>query len=294
MKTILNCTFCLILISVQLPAAVAQRDAPVFRVEARLVEVYATVFDHRGHFVDGLPVDAFHVSENGQPQEIRHFESDSQAIHCAILLDTTGSMGSALPHLKNSVVNFIDELGPEDSVAIYTFAQQLVIQQDFTKDKAAAKRAALGLRAGGRTALYDALSEAAQAMNGQPGKKVMVVFTDGDDNASVLTAQQAVNRARTNGVPLFTIAEGEALQSSQFKKILGQLSASTGGSTFEVKDAKGMESVFQQISGELRHMYLLSYKPPSEPADGKWRKIDVTVDRVEGDRIRAKEGYFPN
>jgi Ca-activated chloride channel family protein len=294
MKTILNCAFCLILFSLQLPVAVAQRDATVFHIEARLVEVYATVFDHRGHFVDGLPVDAFHVSENGQPQQIRHFESDSQAIRCAILLDTTGSMGSALPHLKNSVVTFIDELGPEDSVAIYTFAQQLVIQQDFTKDKTAAKRAALGLRAGGRTALYDALSEAAQAMNDQPGKKVMVVFTDGDDNASVLTAQQAVNRARSNGVPLFTIAEGEALQSPQFKKILGQLSTSTGGSTFEAKDAKGMDSVFEQISGELRHMYLLSYKPPSEPADGKWRKIDVTVDRVEGDRIRAKEGYFPN
>jgi Ca-activated chloride channel homolog len=294
MKTILACICFLILTGVLPTYAAAQGDTPIFRVEARLVEVYATVFDHHGHYVDGLSAEAFRVSEDGEPQQIYHFESDSQPIHCAVLLDTTGSMGSALPHLKNSVVNFIDQLGPQDSVAIYTFAQQLVIQQDFTTDKAAAKRAALGLRAGGRTALYDALSEAAQAMSDQPGKKAMVVFTDGDDNASVLTAQQAVNRARKNGLPLFTIAEGEALQSSQFEKILGQLSTSTGGSMFEAKDAKGMETVFSQISGELRHMYLLSYKPQTGGSKGEWRKIEVSVDSLKDARIRAKEGYFPN
>jgi Ca-activated chloride channel family protein len=294
MKKILHCTILLLLFGATQPCVFAQRDGSVFRVEARLVEVYATVFDRHGHYVDGLLSDAFRLSENGQPQVIKNFESDSQAISCAILLDTTGSMGSALPHLKNSVVSFIDELGPDDSVAIYTFAQQLVIQQDFTKDRAAAKRAALGLRAGGRTALFDALSEAAEEMNAQQGKKALIVFTDGNDNASVLTAQEAVNRARNNGVPLFTIAEGDATQNSQFKKILAELSESTGGSTFEVQDPKEMKSVFLQISAELRHMYLLTYKPPRAPADGKWRKIDVTVPSVEGARIRAKEGYFPN
>ena len=244
--------------------------------------------------VDGLTQQAFHISENGEPQEIKYFESESKAFHCAILLDTTGSMTSALPHLKNSVVSFIDELGPEDSVAIYTFSEQLVIQQDFTKDKNAAKRAALGLRAGGRTALFNALSEAAQEMSGQNGKKALVVFTDGDDNASVLNSQQAVNRARLDGIPLFTIAEGEATRSADLKKILADLSTSTGGSTFAVKDAREMDTVFEKISGELRHMYLLSYKPPPRSVDKRWRKIDVAVESVKDGRIRSKEGYFPN
>src|SRR5437868_6228185 len=211
------------------PRAGAQNEFGTYRIDARLVEVYATVLDQRGHFVDGLPPDAFHVLENGKEQKLKHFEAESQSMHCAILLDTTGSMTGALPRLKNSVIDFIDELGPEDYVAIYTFTQQLVVQQDFTRDKDTAKRAVLRLRAAGRTALFNALSEAAQAMHDQPGKKAMVVFTDGDDNASVVNSDAAVNRARINGVPLFTVAEGEALDCPDLKKVLATLSTSTGG-----------------------------------------------------------------
>src|SRR6266700_5674219 len=110
----------------------AQSEFGTYRIDARLVEVYATVVDQRGHFVDGLSADAFRILDNGKEQRLKHFESQSQAMHCAILLDTTGSMTGSLPQLKNSVIDFIDDLGPEDSVAIYTFTEQLVIQQDFT------------------------------------------------------------------------------------------------------------------------------------------------------------------
>ncbi len=109
--------------------------------------------------------------DNGKEQRLKHFESESEAMHCAILLDTTGSMTGALPRLKNSVIDFIDELGPADYVAIYTFTEQLDIQQDFTRDKDAAKRAVLRIRAGGRTALFNALAETAEKMRDQPGKR---------------------------------------------------------------------------------------------------------------------------
>src|SRR3954451_8334970 len=285
--------FCVFVALLTRPHAGAQNEFGTYRIDARLVQVYATVTDPRGHFVDGLPPDAFHVLDNGKEQKLKHLESEAQSMHCAILLDTTGSMTGALPRLKNSVIDFIDELGPDDYVAIYRFTAQLIVLQDFTKDKDAAKRAVLRLRATGRTALFNALAEASEAMREQPGKKAMVVFTDGDDNASVLNSQAAVNRAKIDGVPLFTVAEGEALDCPDLKKVLTNLSTSTGGAAFEVDGQKNMDAIFQKISSQLRHMYLLAYSPTIEPGEKDWRKIDVHVDRVQDARIRAKSGYFP-
>jgi VWFA-related protein len=286
-------TFCTFIALLTQPPARAQNQFGTYRIDARLVQVYATVTDPRGHFVDGLPADAFRVLDNGKEQKLKHFESEAQSMHCAILLDITGSMIGALPRLKNSVINFIDELGAEDYVAIYTFTEQLVVQQDFTRDKDVAKRAVLRLRAGGRTALFNALSEAAQALRDQPGKKAMVVFTDGDDNASVLNSDAAVDRARIDGVPLFTVAEGDALDCPDLKKVLATLSTSTGGAAFEVDDQKSMDAIFQRISGQLRHMYLLAYSPTIDPGEKDWRRIDVQIESVQDARIRAKSGYFP-
>lgn len=284
---------CVVFLFLQPGNASAQTEFGPYRIDARLVQVYATVLDGKGHYVDGLRAEAFHVLDNGKEQKLKHFESEAQSMHCAILLDTTGSMTGAMASLKNSVVNFIDDLDPDDYVAIYTFTEQLEIQQDFTQDKDAAKRAVLRIRAGGRTALFNALSETAEAMRNQPGKKAMVVFTDGDDNASVLNADAAVNRARSDGVPLFTVAEGDAVDSSALKKVLCGLSASTGGAAFEVADQKNMEEIFQRISSQLRHMYLLAYTPTLEPGDKEWRRIDVQVAGMQDARIRAKSGYFP-
>jgi VWFA-related protein len=201
-------------------------------------------------------------------------------------------MSEALPRVKNSIVKLIDELGAEDSVAIYTFDQRLVIRQDFTTDKSAAKRAALLTRADGATALFDALSEAAQELSQRSGKKVLILFTDGDDNSSALNASAAVARAKKAGVPLYAIAEGEATRSTNLRKLLDELSERTGGAAYKVERPGEIEQVFHEISEDVRHLYMISYRPPQGANDGKWRKIDVTVKGPKDYRIRAKEGYF--
>src|SRR5258708_772618 len=178
----------------------ARQTPGTIKVEVRLVEVYATIYDQKGRYVDGLSRDSFKVFDDGKPQEISNFETSSQSLSCAILLDTTGSMSEALPRVKNSIVKLIDELGPQDSVAIYTFDQRLVIRQEFTTDKNAAKRAVLRTRAEGATALFDPLSEAAQELSQRSGKKILILFTDGDDNSSALNASAAVARAKKAGV----------------------------------------------------------------------------------------------
>jgi Ca-activated chloride channel family protein len=278
--------------SAPIPAS-AQQPAATLRVTARLVEVPVTVLDSRGHYVDGLERGDFQIIENGQPQKIKYFEDNAGIISCAILLDTTGSMEKALPRLKNSVIRFIDELGADDSVAIYSFSEALVQQQKLTKDKAAAKRSVLRLRAGGNTALFDALTDVTGEIARESGKKVVVVFTDGDDNASVLTAQAAVRRATKDGVPLFSIAEGEATESVRLKKILTDISSNTGGEMYEIRSIKDIEEIFSKISTALQHIYLITYQPPLEPDDGKWRRIEVLIGDANKYRIRAKEGYFP-
>lgn len=274
-------------------SARGQQAVNVIRVQVRLVEVYASVYDHSGQYVQGLSRDSFQVFEDGKLQQITNFEADSGKLSCAILLDTTGSMSEALPRVKNSIMKLIDVLENEDAVAIYTFDQRLVVRQDFTTDKAAAKRAVLRTRAEGQTALFDALSEVAQEISKRPGKKALVVFSDGDDNASALNANAAVTRAKKAGIPLYAIAEGEATRSKELRKLLEDLSKRTGGTSYEVKKPADIDQVFQKIALDLQHLYMLAYRPQAGAEAGKWRKIEVSLLGQKDYRIRSKEGYFP-
>lgn len=268
-----------------------QSPTGVIRVQTRLVEVYASVYDKDGHHVDGISRDRFEVLEDGKPQQIANFETNVEKLSCAVLLDTTGSMAAVLPRVKNAVSRLIDSLGAEDEIAIYTFDRQVMLRQEFTTDKASAKRALLRLRAEGETALFDSIAQTTQEVAAQPGKKAIVIFTDGDDNASTLNSSAAVNRAKKMGIPLYTVAEGEALQTSKLKNLLKELSETTGAASYEVRKPGDVEEVFQEISHELQHLYLLSYKPPSGPGAGKWRKIDIAIKGMPDFKIRAKQGY---
>jgi len=275
-------------------AAPVPQSSGTIKVEVRLVEVYATIYDQKGRYVDGLSRNSFQVFDDGMPEEIANFETSGQSLSCAILLDTTGSMAEALPRVKNSIVKLIDELGPQDSVAIYTFDERLTVRQEFTTDKDAAKRAILRTRAQGRTALFDALSQVAQDISKRPGKKTLIVFTDGDDNSSALNANAAVGRAKRVGIPLYAIAEGEAVKSQNLKKLLEDLSQRTGGSAYQVNKSSDIDQVFHKIAQDLQHLYMISYQPPSASADGKWHKINLSVKGLKDYRARAKEGYFPD
>jgi len=270
----------------------AQDAAVVFKSDVRLVEVYATVFDHHGRYLDGLNGSSFALLDEGVPQPIVTFESNQSILSCAILLDTTGSMFRALPGVKNAVRRLIDQFRDEDSLAVYSFNTSLDVLQDFTTDKTALKAAVQRTRASGQTALFDAISQAAAAIAKRSGKKSMIVFTDGDDNASVLNANSALSRVKKLGIPIYSIAEGEAVQSPALSRGLKEISQFTGGMAYTVKKPKDVESVFQDISEDLQHGYLLTYKPPEAHGFG-WRKIQLELSGAKDYRIRAREGYLP-
>ena len=274
--------------------AAAGQDAEVlFKSDVRLVEVYATVMDQRGRYLDGLGRERFEVRENGVAQPLTIFETEAAGLSCAFLMDTTGSMAHALAAVKNAAAALIDDLRDMDSVAIYSFSDSLQKLQEFTTDKAAAKRAMMRTRPAGETALFDSLSQLARDLGRRTGKKAIVAFTDGADNLSGLNSAAAIARARKSGVPIYVAALGDALKDALLLRELKEIAQNTGGQVYRVEKPADIQAVFQDISRDLKHTYLLGYRPP--PAEGRsWRTIQVSVSGLKGVKIRAREGYLPD
>ena len=206
-------------------------------------------------YVDDLTADQFTVTEQGEPRAATGFESRAAEVSVALLLDTTGSMQAALPALKNAALRLIGDLRPSDWVAVYSFNNTVSELQPFSTDKDAAKRAVLRTEPFGETALYDALARVNRDLSGRSGKKVIVVFTDGDDNASTITAQTAVQRAKAAGVPVYTIAQGAALTNPEFLKQLAGVSQATGGASYAIhnpgRDSRRVRKRFAGFAATL-------------------------------------------
>jgi Ca-activated chloride channel homolog len=263
-----------------------------FKANVKLVEVYATVFDHAGHAIDGLTKEQFQLLDDGKPQAIRIFEPTSESISCALLLDTTSSMQAVLPESLNATRNFIRELRPGDSASLYAFNERLTELQEMTVDKAALNRALTRLRAGGRTALFDSVAQLAHQFEKRPGKKAIVALTDGGDNASVLNRESAARRARKAGVPVFAVAEGDALKDEASARLLRELAEATGGHMYKAKESKDLKRIFEEISRDLQNGYLLAFEPQNDASEESWHDLQVLVRDVGSPvRIRARTGY---
>ncbi|MGJ5818423.1 VWA domain-containing protein [Paludibaculum fermentans] len=269
----------------------AQEQTPTFRVTSRLVEVYATVFDKQDHRIGGLKEHEFDVLDGGNPQRIERFEASTEGLALTIVMDTTGSMRDSLPVVKNAISLLIDQLRDEDLVSVYGFAGSLERLQEFTRDKRAAKLAVRRTRAEGRTALFDALTRVSQELHARPGKKAVVVFTDGADNSSVLNLETAALRARKTGVPVYVVAQGEALSATKLMKSLEVISEKTGGQLFRAQKSSQMDEIFMAIAADLKFTYMLAYYAPTI-GTGEWRPIRVSVKADGRFRVRCKEGYF--
>jgi Ca-activated chloride channel homolog len=269
-----------------------EKFAADFRAEGRLVEVYATVTDSRGRYVDDLKREQFSVLESGRPRPLDAFESRSSELSVALLLDTTGSMWPALPALKVAALNLIGQLRAEDRIAVYSFNDKVSELLPFSADKDAARRAVLAAQPIGETALYDALARVNRDLAARTGKKVMVVFTDGDDNASTLTADTAIQRAKAAGVPVYTIAQGAALSNPVYLKQLADVSRATGGVSYAIHSSSEIRGVFEKISEDLMHTYFFAFRP--QPAENhEYRPIEVAVHGGKNYKVRARDGYYP-
>jgi VWFA-related protein len=267
-----------------------QDAPPVFRSNTSLVEVYATVVDGRGRHVDDLDRSAFTILDGGSARPIVSFENSATTISCAIVLDTTASMRPVLQRVRQEINHLVDHFRDGDYVAAYKFAEGLELLHPFTIDKMAIKQALTRTRAEGGTALFDAIAKVALEVSPRGGKKALVVFTDGADNASMLNAASAAETAKKVGVPVYAAAQGDALHQPALLNQLRNVARVTGGKVYTVTTLNDAAKIFEDISEELRHTYLLTFAPPPDAVG--WRPIAVRVAGGRGHQVRAREAYL--
>jgi len=268
-------------------------------VTVDVVSVTAVVFDKAGRPVRGLGTKDVQLFENGVKQEVSYFReasslgdpSERVPLSIVLVLDTSGSMKPNLHFLQEAVLNFLYKLEEIDTALLVSFNESVKGSAEFTGDTDRLERFVEGLQAWGGTSLYDAIQYSLGRIKDAPGRKALVVFTDGADTTSQLGDKEVVDYARAVEATVYTIGfKGEGFMSSSPRGFLRKIANDTGGQFFSPDKVGDLIKVFNEISNELKNHYLLAYTPTKEP-DGTWREIDLKVNRPDT-QVRVRKGYF--
>jgi Ca-activated chloride channel family protein len=271
-------------------------NAPGFmdELDVSLVELYVTAAGRDGRPVRGLAEADFEVLEDGQPQVVRRFEEVRDLpLSVGVVLDTSGSMASSLAEAQRAAEGFLRNVVlPGDTsfaVAFSDFPRLLVAPTD---DVDAVADALGSLRADGWTVLHDALVTALYYFRGLEGQKALVLLSDGDDTASSIPFDDALEYARRMNAAVYTIGLGVNVLDVSIRRKLETLAHSTGGRSFFIGQADELTAVYGEIEEELRSRYLLAYSPERPRGDGAFRRVEVRVKRP-GVGGRTIQGYYP-
>ena len=259
------------------------------KVDVDIVQVTVSVTDEEGEFVSGLPRAAFRVAEDGRPQEIIHFASEDAPLELIVAVDISGSMARAMPTLKRAVKDFIGAVPAGNQVTLLGFNDTIFALTRKAMDPAERVRAVDRLSSWGSTALYDAIMRGTDMLGRQTGRKVLVVFTDGEDQGSHAALADLKRRLESSEVTLYMIGQGRGLTLEPLKKLMTELADPTGGRALFTDNISELQGAFADLLYELKNQYLLGYRPTNTARDDSWRRITVEVD---GQRhIRARLGY---
>ncbi|HEY6468044.1 MAG TPA: VWA domain-containing protein [Candidatus Acidoferrales bacterium] len=293
--------------------APGQKPTPAIRVTTQTVPLTISVSDKKHNFVTDLSQSDFRVLENGVPQDIRFFSAETDLpLRIAVLIDTSNSIRPRLQFEQDAAIDFLNRvIRPiKDQAFLMTFDNEPQIIQDYTDDVGVLSDAIRDQRAGGGTALNDALYMASEKLDNAPlpkgtdktVRRVIVLISDGNDNLSDRAPSDAIEAVIRSGAGVYAIStntdwitldQGDTPRKYEFTegdKILMQFSDQTGGRTFFPYKVEDLGESFVQIGTELRSQYFIAYTPTA-PADGKYRKIEVQVDR-KGLVVRTRKGYY--
>lgn len=260
-------------------------------VDVRAVQVNVAVLDRRGNFVRGLTKDHFRLREDDVPQTITNFADENSPLELVLAVDISASMASAMGDLKAAVREFLSQLRPVDQVTLVAFNEEMFMLARRATGAADRERGVEALEAWGSTALYDAIGRSLEELSTQPGRRGLVVFSDGEDSASQTTLE-AVDRAiRASDATLFTVALGRGRDSEQLRKTLDALAEPSGGRVVVADRADGLRRAFGEVLQDLQHQYLLGYQSTNAKLDGTWRRLSVEVPGGQF-RVRARQGYL--
>jgi Ca-activated chloride channel homolog len=297
---------------------------PVFRVKVEMVVLSFTVTDAQDRYVNGLTPAEIRVFEDAIPQRIATFAEGAGApvavedaggarlseeagalpalgsidalsgANIFILFDTSNMMYRAFTYAEDAIADFVRGLGASDSVAVYTFSRNLSRAAALTRDR---DRAIAGLRdavAGDDTALYNALLLTVRDAAKAPGRKAIVVFSNGPDNASVASPDDVAAVAGNEGIPLYIVSTADLERDPASTAAFNRLARGTGGKTYWARTWRQQADAFREIGDDLINSYTVTYYPAPNPNRG-FRRISVEISRNGGKRFRihARPGYRP-
>jgi Ca-activated chloride channel family protein len=314
----------------QQPAGTPQAagQAPTFRVKVDLVVLSVTVTNRQGRYVTDLKASDFRVLEDGIPQKIAFFSEGNQApvavegggrpdtgnpsspgggtpgidlasdtfvgTNVFVLFDTSNFMYRGFVYAEDAIADFVRGLDRADSIAVYTFSRNLSRAAQLTRDRFMALKGLRQSVAGDDTALYNALLLTLRDAARVPGRKVVIVFSNGPDNASMLAPDDVRAVAEDEGIPIYVISTSEVNKDPISGNVFRRITARTGGRAFFAKTWQKQTEAFHSIREELRRVYTVSYYPQPNPNEG-FRSITVELvgDAAKKYRIRTRAGYRP-
>jgi len=270
----------------------------VYHTKVDEVMLHATVVDDKQRLITNLDRNAFTVFEDGKPQQIISFHHIDIPVAMGILIDNSGSMREKRAKVNQAALNLVRSSNPKDEVFIVNFNDEQYLDQDFTHDLLKMKEALEKIDARGGTALYDAVVASADHLkqNARLEKKVIFLVTDGEDNASSETLEQAVRRLQQEGGPsVYTIGLlGDEDHPRRAKKALQIIADRTGGIAFFPKTLDEVDAISRTIANDIRNQYAIGYKPSSPKKSGEFRQIHVEA-KAKGHSklvVRTKSGYY--
>jgi Ca-activated chloride channel family protein len=270
----------------------------VFKKEVEEVVVHATVIDDKNHLVTTLDRGAFSVFENNQPQTIASFRHEDVPVAMGIVIDNSGSMREKRDKVNRAALNLVRSSNPQDQVFVVNFNDEYYLDQEFTSDLNKLRQALEKVEARGGTALYDAIVASAVYMKDRAKlqKKVLFVVTDGEDNASRESLEEAVRRLQEeNGPTVYAIGLLGEEKARRARRALETIAQRTGGISFFPRTLDEVDAISSSVAHDIRNQYTIGYKPTTPKTAGGYRAIRVEAKAKGFGKlvVRTRSGYYP-
>ena len=276
----------------------------VLRADAYEVRLNASVIDSSGRAVDSLPETAFQVFEDGVPQTIRSFRHEDLPVSLGILIDSSGSMYDKRPAVDAASLDLVKLSNPEDEAFLVDFSSEAYIDQDFTNSIPKLQQGLSYIKSSGGTALYDAVIASADYLskNAKRSKQVLLIVTDGEDNASSATLEQTIRRVQDlDGPAIYCIGLlfGEDVGHSEARharEVLTELAEQTGGEAYFPKALQEVDEIAHEVAQDIRTQYTIEYRSTKPPSQGGYRtvRVDAREKGFHNLQVRTRTGYFPH
>ena len=309
--------------------ALAQEDKPNIRVVVNMVQLNVAVTDNKGNYVTGLRPQDFVVTEDGIKEKIATFGEGNEPTHrlldigqpeaadqlndpapgspvqetfgslvaganVFILFDTSNYMYRGFVYAQDAIAEFIRSLETADKVAFYSYSRDLSRAAPLTSDRSQVLRGVRSTVAGDDAALYNCLLLTVKDAAKYKGRKMIVVFSNGPDNASVVPPEDVAELAQYRGIPLYMVSTEQAKLEPVSTAVFARMTAATGGKAYFAKNWRDQKRAFASIRDDLGHLYSLSYYPQPNPNRG-WRSLTVKLvgEHLKNYHIRTRNGYRP-